>query len=161
MTEDQQKEQFSKAYVRAVAAVAGVNTYEPVIDDDSVDIGFCSRIALGSAQRPRLEAQLKCTSRIVEETESFRFDLKIKNYLDLCIEDIVPRVLIVTFVPNLPENWLSQSPDEMILRKCAYWVNLAGSPETENESRIRVRVPKSQIFNVNALNTLLRIGVRP
>ena len=31
------KEQFSKAYVRAVAAVAGFSGYEPEVDDDSVD----------------------------------------------------------------------------------------------------------------------------
>ena len=32
MTEEQQKEQFSIAYVRAIAAVAGVNTSRPEVD---------------------------------------------------------------------------------------------------------------------------------
>ena len=34
----QQKEQFSLAYVLAVAAQAGVNHTTPVVDDESVDI---------------------------------------------------------------------------------------------------------------------------
>lgn len=54
MTEEQQKEQFSVAYVRAVAAVARVNTYKPEVDDDSVDIGFCARLVRDRALRPRL-----------------------------------------------------------------------------------------------------------
>ena len=59
MTEEQQKEQFSIGYVRAVAAVAGANTYKPEADDDSVDLGFCTRLAGIRPQRPRLEEQLK------------------------------------------------------------------------------------------------------
>jgi hypothetical protein len=33
-----QKEQFSRAYVFAVAAVAGYATYTPSVDDDSFDL---------------------------------------------------------------------------------------------------------------------------
>ena len=58
---NQQKEQFSRAYVQAVAAAAGFATYIPDVDDDSIDMG----IAAGgkeSRRRPRLELQLKCTA---------------------------------------------------------------------------------------------------
>lgn len=40
MTLDQQKEQFSYAYVRAVAAVAQIAVTPPTVDDDSVDLIF-------------------------------------------------------------------------------------------------------------------------
>lgn len=53
MTEEQQKEQFSVAYVRAVAAVAGINIYRPEVDDDSVDIGFAARAFDGLPLRPQ------------------------------------------------------------------------------------------------------------
>ena len=38
MTENDQKEAISRAYVKAVAAVAGFATYRPSIDDDSIDL---------------------------------------------------------------------------------------------------------------------------
>jgi len=157
MTEEQQKEQLSVAYVRAVAAVARVNTYKPEVDDDSVDIGFCARLVRDRAQRPRLEAQLKCTSSIAEDAANFRFALKVKNYDDLRIDDVVPRVLIVMVVPDAPADWLAQSAEEMVLRKSAYWVSLTGQPETDNTTTITVAVPKNQRFDVAALRTLLEM----
>src|SRR5438094_226794 len=56
MTENLQKEQFSRAYVRAVAAAAAVNTYTPEVDDDSVDMGFSARVVQGQVLRPKVEA---------------------------------------------------------------------------------------------------------
>lgn len=155
MTEEQQKEQFSIAYVRAVAAVAGVNIYRPEIDDDSIDIGFCRRIVRERVQRPSLEAQLKCTATPDEDADQFRFPLKVKNYNDLRGDDIVPRVLILVVVPSDMEQWLNQSNDQMILRKSAYWVRLTGMPDTSNTATVSVSVPKSQLFDVAALRLLL------
>jgi hypothetical protein len=37
---NQQKEQFSITYVRAIAAVSGYSIYRPEIDNDSVDLGI-------------------------------------------------------------------------------------------------------------------------
>lgn len=36
----QRKEQFSRAYVLAVAAAAGYAWYQPSVDDDSIDLGL-------------------------------------------------------------------------------------------------------------------------
>lgn len=36
----QQQEQFSRAYVHAIASVAGFTLYIPQVDDDSVDLGI-------------------------------------------------------------------------------------------------------------------------
>ncbi len=40
---NQQKEQFSITYIRAIAAVACYSLYRPEIDNDSVDLGIISR----------------------------------------------------------------------------------------------------------------------
>ena len=53
----QRMEQFSRAYVHAIAAVAGANVLQWSVDDDSIDVGF----GVKSKRRARLEAQLKCT----------------------------------------------------------------------------------------------------
>ena len=52
---DQQKEQFSKAFVHAVATIAGYGTYQPAVDDDSIDLGIAARGGLHTTRRPRLE----------------------------------------------------------------------------------------------------------
>ena len=43
MTLDDQKEQFSFAYVRAVASAAQISVSEPAVDDDSIDLIFHRR----------------------------------------------------------------------------------------------------------------------
>ena len=46
MTEEQQKEELSRAYVLAVAAKAGFSCTTPRVDDDSVDLTVMARGAL-------------------------------------------------------------------------------------------------------------------
>lgn len=161
MTEEQQKEQFSVAYVRAVAAVAGVNVYRPEVDDDSVDIGFCTKVVRDRAVRPRLEAQLKCSAVADEDADAFRFALKVKNYNDLRGDDVVPRVLVLVVVPPGIADWLTLTADQLTLRKAAYWVSLTNMPETDNTATVTVSVPKAQLFDVEALRRLLGMGVSP
>lgn len=158
MTEEQQKEQFSIAYVRAVAAVASVNVYRPEVDDDSIDIGFCTRMVGNRTQRPQIEAQLKCTSQIAVGGSEFRFPLKIKNYNDLRIESIVPRILILLTVPDSVAEWTEQTAEQLVLRKAAFWTSLVGLPETANSASVTVSVPKLQLFDATALRQLLGLG---
>lgn len=66
MTENEQKQQLSFAYVRAVAAGAGFACDGPSVDDDRVDvvIGASGLINGRSLIRsPRVEIQLKATSQ--------------------------------------------------------------------------------------------------
>jgi hypothetical protein len=61
MTIDDQKEQFSFAYVRAVAATARIAVNKPTVDDDSVDLIFQQKGTGSIFRSPRLEVQVKCT----------------------------------------------------------------------------------------------------
>lgn len=67
MTDEQQKEQFSIAYVRAVAAAARINIYRLEVDEYSIDIGFNVRSVAGQAQSPKLDAQLKCVTNLASK----------------------------------------------------------------------------------------------
>jgi hypothetical protein len=158
MTEEQQKEQFSKAYVRAVAAAARINIYEPVVDDDSVDIGFAIRSVIGRPQPPRLEAQLKCTAVADSDGQNFRFELKLKNYNDLRGDHYVPRVLIVVVVPTVSKDWLIQNHESLALRHCGYWLSLREFPETTNTAKVTVAIPRSHVFTIEALRSFLGVG---
>ena len=137
----QRKEQFSHAYVRAVASVAGYATYKPDVDGDSVDLGIADRGLIGQMFLPRLEFQLKCTSVAAVADKYLAFPLKRKNYDDLRVEDaIVPHLLVVVRVPEEELAWLAQAEDEMILRRCGYWLSLRGGsccPRTPYRSSAR------------------------
>jgi len=57
-----QKEQFSIAFVRAIAAVSGYNITRCEVDDDSIDLGLKGSRREGSIRNaPCLDLQVKCT----------------------------------------------------------------------------------------------------
>lgn len=182
----QQQMLFSKAYVAAVAAVAGYRTYEPQPDDDSIDLGIAARGPFGTKRSPRVELQLK--SLLVDDEESpapvkllrprftatkldtstsedtpedaWSYPLKAKNYEDLRHEDYqVPRILVVVRLPKQLDQWLKHTEGELALRRCGYWVSLRGKKESDNATKVTVKLPKTQIFSVEQLAAMMdRIG---
>lgn len=156
MDENQQKELFSYAYVRAVASVAGYGVHRPEPDDDSVDLVVSARGPLGSYRSPRLDMQVKCTAQDCLTEQEVRFPLKRKNYDDLRGEGfLVPRILLVMTVPAAVESWLSQTEEEMILRHCGYWLSLRDAPASDNTQSITVSIPRRNMFGVGALRSLM------
>jgi hypothetical protein len=153
----QRKEQFSLAYVHAIATVAGFTLYEPKVDNDSVDIGIAGRIVTDIPCPPRLEIQLKCTSDKILKDKEVVFSLKRKNYDDLRIEEfIVPRLLVVVLVPKKDDEWLQHHEEETIFRHCAYWACLRGWEPKEKNSKVSIRFPRANQFTVDALRELMR-----
>ena len=156
MDENQQKELFGFAYVRAVASVAGYGVHRPEPDDDSVDLVVSARGPQGSYRSPRLDVQVKCTAQDCVAEDAVHYPLKLKNYEELRGEGfLVPRVLVVVTVPVAVQDWLSQSEQEMILRHCGYWLSLRDAPETDNDSSVTVRIPRANVFSVENLRRLM------
>jgi len=107
----QQKEQFSNTYLQAVTTVAGYSLYKPSVDDDSIDWGIAAKGVMGRLRSPRLELQLKSTSRDVLDDNQLRYPLKIKNYNDLRLPDfVVPRILVVLVLPENLTDWAYLNP---------------------------------------------------
>lgn len=159
MDPSQQKEQFSRAYVHAVATVAGYGTAVPVPDDDSIDVMIFATGTHSTPRRPRLEVQVKCTGQDIVGADELRFSLKIKNYNDLrATRDqlLVPRILVVMIVPQNVGEWVRQTEEELVLRHCAYWRSLHGSPDTENEDAVTVAIPRRQVFTPTALQEIMQ-----
>ena len=152
MDVNQQKEQFGRAYVRAIAAAAGFVTYTPGVDDDSIDMGIAAS-GKKSRRRPRLELQLKCTAKGVEHV--MRFPLKLKNYNELRCDCWVPRILLVVAVPERPEDWVTETDGQVVMHCRAYWTSLAGWPETANTYTVTVELPPDHLFSVDELNRLM------
>jgi hypothetical protein len=153
---NQQKEQFSNAYVRAVASVAGYALYKPEVDEDSVDWGIAARGGKGTNRSPRVELQLKCTARDMMDEQHVRFPLKIKNYDDLRQPNYqVPRILVVVVVPDRIEDWLDHSEQALAMRHCGYWTTLREYPPTDNAETVTIPVPRANQFTVEAVRGLM------
>ncbi|WNG23794.1 DUF4365 domain-containing protein [Cystobacter fuscus] len=140
------KEQFSIAYVHAVASAAGVIT-SPMnhVDRLSVDIKLTG-MPPAYPRCPEVNVQLKCTSNFELDEHDFGFPLPIKNYDDLRDDNLsVPRILIVLLVPKNIQDWLDIDESRMLARNCAYWHSLRGELPTTNKETVTVRVPRKNV----------------
>lgn len=89
--------------------------------------------------------------------EMIRYPLRRKNYDGLRPTDLMaPRILIVVLLPRDIEEWVSLSPAQLVLQRCAYWRSLAGCPPTENEETVTVPVPRANLFDVTALKEMMQ-----
>jgi hypothetical protein len=152
------QEQFSNAYVSAVAAVAGFATYIPQPDIDSIDLGIADKGSRGIIRSPNLHLQIKAPYRHnVINTHTMSYSLKKKNYDDLRHIDFhIPRILIVVILADDINDWLYQSDQELIMRHCAYWTSLRGKPELPFDKETKsVSLSKEQFFNVEGLQNIM------
>jgi hypothetical protein len=154
-----QKDYFSRAIVRAVAATAGVKATVPELDEDSEDITFAAPDT-EAAPGAKLDAQLKCSEKVSTHDGCFSYPVPVKNYNDLRWprhELFVPRILIVVHVPADPAEWMLSEPEQITLRRCAYWISLAGAEPTGNTSTVTVKISIEQVFDATALLGLLAV----
>jgi len=64
-----------------------------------------------------------------------------------------PYILILLCLPKDREEWLSISPEEIILRKCCYWYEVSeGDDISGNERTIAIKIPKNNIFVPNTIS---------
>ena len=153
LTGPDQKEGLSLAYVRALAARAGLSTSVPEPDRDSVDL----RIMAHGLRRPALDLRLKATTHLPEvRSGSLPFRLSVKNHRDLCVETQTPRLLIVLELPKDESRWMTVTTDELILRRRAYWLSLQQEHQgSTDQQTVTVHVPEADVFNVEALKSLV------
>jgi hypothetical protein len=141
LTDTDVEEAISSAYAHAIAAAAGVVVALRHFDRDGVDITF----ETGGDQRPKIDAQLKATINLNQNAQGiYKFPCPRKNYDSLRIPTQVPRILIVLHLPSDKSEWVKFTPQNLILRNCAYWANLNGAPATENTASVTVDIlPKT------------------
>lgn len=152
------KEELSVAYVRAVASRAGFAVEEVRRDRDSIDLHVFARGVLddGPVESPVLDVQLKSTARDLSADEAqIPYDLKVKNYNDLARPTLIPRILVVFFLPEDPQRWLTLTDKALVLRRSAYWMSLKGRPPTSNKDTARVHLLRSQVFDPTSIRAIL------
>lgn len=158
-------EQFSKAYVKAVGSVVGCSVQWSEVDNDSVDGTMRKRTVDTPVRSPALDFQLKCTWGDYLRSDGVHYPLELKNYNELRSERVlVPRILVVVLVPADVDLWAEQDENQLLIRKCGYWVSLRGMPEVGNESSRTVVLPRSQILdriNLESVFSRLEMGGLP
>lgn len=157
MTPNQQREEFSKAYVAAVAARAGCKLASWSQDSGCLDVTVGTHSGFeGTLAAPKLDLQLRSSSKPKIETATHvRWKLTRQHFDILRGRTRTPHILVVVLLPEDSQAWLEQTPEQLIMRRCAYWVHLLGQPEIPSGGSTVVDVPKSQLFSPDALLSLL------
>lgn len=151
------EEDLSISYLRAVAVKAEVKFNLFVRDSVSKD-ALLSKLVYTEEGFPievNIFVQLKATCSQYEETENeIKYDLKVKNYNDLCMAGNV-KILCLLILPHDCSEWVNQTADELVLKRCMYWTSFAHEAPTSNTSTIRVTIPKKRMLTVEALNDMI------
>lgn len=149
------QEALSRAYVRVVAAQAGV-TCGDIVQDYGLDMYLRGVEETNGEYRdtgPQIDLQLKSTTRTQERGDEVAYDLKVDAYNLLRLESVFrPCFLVLLVLPEDEALWLSQSVEELIVRRCAYGMSLCGAAPTANLESIRVYFPRTEVFSTELVH---------
>src|SRR5262245_14854052 len=154
--------ELSYAYLHAVASVARMACAEAHRHEDNS--GIDARLVSwgpfeeGYFTEAYLNVQLKATAVTpAEEGDRFSYFLQgVARYNKLREEPrMIPRILVVMFLPEDADSWLNHTEERLALRRCAYRTSLLGAPETENTTGETVYIPKANIFSAESLTVLM------
>lgn len=159
LTKNHIESELSIAYVQAVSARAGFATEFTRVDLDSVDVTVCGKGKLSPdsiLHSPKIDIQLKATkNKNVNGDGSISFNLPLKNYNDLRANCLVPRILVVLFLPDDENLWLSHTISHLMMRECASWMSIKGFADSDNFGHQTVRIPSTNIFSPESIFELL------
>jgi hypothetical protein len=151
-------EQLQEGYVASVAATAGC-AVEPIRRDI---YGFDVRLIRPTppgVEEITLMAQLKNTTTVKPDPsrDFFSHQLRKREYL----EDLaaprkgVKAVLLVMATSPAQQQWTESDHEFMTVRHCCYWVNLEGYSVDQSVASPTVRIPTANMFDSQALTTIM------
>jgi hypothetical protein len=59
-------------------------------------------------------------------------------------------------MPADESEWVKQSPEQLAIRHCAYWLSLEGFPEAAARSSTRLEIPLENVFSAEAVASLMQ-----
>jgi hypothetical protein len=169
MTPNQRLEEISKAYVAAVAAACGFKLGSWSQDDDCLDVtlGATGRIGRGFMQSPKLDLQLKCSAdpRRRHRDGGASWELSRSHYdLLRSRQRATPLILVVLLLPEDEADQITHTLEALTLRRCAWWLSLAGRPalqpivrgdQVAERTSTTVHLPEDQPFSPAGLRALM------
>ncbi len=158
MNEKLFEEDLSISYLRAIAAQAQVTFELNHRDEDSKDVDLKQQTVNDSGEPFNVEfsVQLKATYTLDDETsDSIKYPLRVKNYNDLCQKGCTDIILCLLVLPKDPSEWVNQTPNDLILKRCMYWVSLKGKSPSSNTTTVTIDIPKKNIMSVETLKQMI------
>lgn len=157
LSQTDQMEALSFAYLRAIAARAGYATSVPDYDRGGIDVYIHARGRMSKT----LNVQLKATADLKSTGNgTYVFSLSRNYYDSLRGATGSPGILVVLDMPSDKTLWLSVSCEGLLLRRRAYWLDLGGLPESSNAASVSVSIPEDNVFEVESLRQLMQEAQR-
>jgi len=157
MTRNHRQEALCRAYVQAVAALAGVGTSRPE-PDYGIDLSLRviqQQDNVHQDARVQLDLQLRSTTRANVTDTQVSYDLDVRTHEYLRQRSRIHCILVLLVLPEDEGQWLSQSVEELTVRHCAYWISLEGAEPTTATSSIRIAIPRTQVFSVQTVRAMM------
>jgi hypothetical protein len=157
LTQNHIKEGLSRAFILAVAHRAGLNcafqAFDYGLDGTFRDVKMVGNRRVESGFS--IDFQAKASENCTFGDDFVTYDLEAKSHKDLVDATVgAPRILIVLALPEDESRWLEVSAESLVLRRSAFWMSLRGQTPTTNKTRQVVKIPRAQVFDVQAVNTL-------
>jgi len=170
MTPKQQREELSKAYVHAVAARCGVKVGSWSQDAGCIDVSIAGSGVLGAGawSDPQIDLQLKASDdpRHILRDGRIACSLRHAHHEQLIAPRSIAKMLVVLILPRDSEQWLTHTPESLILRRCAWWKRMTGEAPVlpSAEGFVTVHLPPTQQFSPQALREIMQrisMGLTP
>jgi len=155
--------QLSYSYVHAVLSRVGCEVKEMPRLADNMGIDVMLKV-MGKFSRRALKTdftiglQLKSTRQKIHVGKNglISFSKLNQKTYDLFRSPYRPHpYLVVLFhLPEDKDTWLEVTPDHMILRKCAYWVDLYGAPASKAKTPT-IYLPVNNLFTHDQFENII------
>ncbi|MDF0716991.1 DUF4365 domain-containing protein [Muricauda sp. 334s03] len=158
MTDNDIMEEISKGYLELIASRNGY--FNSIHRDYGTDLSIRKAKLCPIRKRylttgKAIDIQVKAVSEkyvrdYSDNSKTFvKYDLEVKNYNDLIDRanengSFIPLILAVFIMPEFKNDWLNVKPEELILKKCAFWFQIpSGSSHSVNKSTVTIDIPKA------------------
>ena len=165
ITPERRQESLARAYIQAIAGHAGLSCFVPDVDC-GIDMSLHEVTVRTNPRTGKPEyyesgavlgIQLKSTTGAIVEANEVRYDLSVKAYRNLRNENCpTPCILVLHVQPKAEEDRLIQTKEALALAGCCYWASLRGRPEVSNARSVRIRIPGTNVFSVDALRRIMK-----
>jgi uncharacterized protein DUF4365 len=146
LTSNGKKQEIRYIYLHTLVTRLGYSLERTNIDMDSVDATICARAKVigskGIVSSPKIDVQLKATEYECSG-DSIAFHISKKNYDDLRQSTMVPKILIVLFLP-VERDWFDFDLDKISVYGKGYWMSLKGMSACENRSSVTIYLSQVQ-----------------
>jgi hypothetical protein len=155
---------FGEAFVRTLAAAAGLNILRRDLDVTGVDLKLEYPDELGEIMFPTIDVQVKSwrKTRATSSAGNWTYRMKSKHFNQLAgIGYTVPRFLFLVIVPDHWRDYTRTGPEVLMLSHCAYWVSLHSQErvDVDNIATVAVDVPQKNVVTIDTLLELMKTQV--